>query len=377
MKRVLVAVVVLALLGLHPAADGQKFTAWSAPVNLGKVVNSSYAEAGTCISRDGRSLYFGSTRPGGIGPTNTFDIWVSHRESLDRPWGAPVNVGRMVNTADNEQTPMLTIDGHRLYFARDGSGGYGSQDIYVSRRQHQWEDTGWREPTNLGSGVNTTSEESGPSIIEDDKTGVLTLYFSSTRDTGMGGEDIYVSTAYPGEPFGSAVIEPLLSGPYRDVRPFVQREGLEVVLRLESPGLVRDQRGPLDVEARKPLGALVRPGEAAGCPQQRRRRCTAGPLVRRDRTLLPFESIGDAGRQRHLGLHPRQDHGARQEIALRAFWNEFGSFSPCVFALGGPPLRWPSSCRDVEARRWRARSTAVRSAGSAPPGGRGLGTGFA
>ena len=236
MKRMLVAVAFLALLAPHPAADGQKFTEWSAPINLGPVVNSTYTEAGTYISRDGLSLYFGSGRPGGMGATGTFDIWVSHRESPDSAWGPPVNVGPMVNTANNEQTPMLSIDGHRLYFARDGSGGYGSQDLYVSRRQHAWEDTGWREPVNLGPGVNTTSEESGPSIIEDDATGVLTLYFSSTRDTGMGFEDIYVSTAYPGEPFGSAVIEPLLSGPDRDVRPFVQREGLEVYFDSNRPG---------------------------------------------------------------------------------------------------------------------------------------------
>lgn len=236
MQRVLVALVVLALLGLHPSADGPKYTAWSNPVNLGEMVNTSSAEAGTYISRDGLSLYFGSTRPGGLGPANTFDIWVSHRESADGPWGAPVNLGPMVNTANNEQTPMVTIDGHRLYFARDGSGGYGSQDLYVSRRQHQWEDTNWQEPVNLGPGVNTVAEESGPSLIEDEETGDLTLYFSSTRSTGMGFEDIYVSSARPGEPFGPAVIESLLSGPYRDVRPFVQREGLEVYFDSNRPG---------------------------------------------------------------------------------------------------------------------------------------------
>jgi hypothetical protein len=118
----------------------------------------------------------------------------------------------------------------------DGVGGYGSQDLYVSRRQHAWDDTGWGEPVNLGPGVNTTSEENGPSIIEDDTTGVRTLYFSSTRETGMGWEDIYVSTAYPGEPFGQAILEPLLNGPYRDVRPFVQREGLEVYFDSNRPG---------------------------------------------------------------------------------------------------------------------------------------------
>ena len=238
MKRILLAVAVLALLGLHPAADGQKFTEWSAPVNLGSVVNSTYSEAGTYVSRDGLSLYFGSTREGGVGAAGTFDIWVSHRETSDGAWGPPVNVGPVVNTVNNEQTPMLTIDGHRLYFARDGSGGYGSQDLYVSRRQRQEDDTGWREPVNLGPGVNTAAEESGPSIIEDDKTGVLTLYFSSTRakPVGMGYEDIYVSTAHPGEPFGPAVLEALLSGPYRDVRPFLQREGLEVYFDSNRPG---------------------------------------------------------------------------------------------------------------------------------------------
>jgi hypothetical protein len=89
---------------------------------------------------------------------------------------------------------------------------------------------------NLGPGVNTTSEESGPSLIEDDETGVLMLYFSSTRVTGWGYEDIYVSTAYPGEPFGPAVLEPLLIGSFRDVRPFVQREGLEVYFDSNRPG---------------------------------------------------------------------------------------------------------------------------------------------
>ena len=238
MKRILLVVAVSALLGLHPAADGQKFTEWSAPVNLGPVVNSTYSEAGTYISKDGLSLYFGSGRPGGVGPTNTMDIWVSHRESTDKPWGPPFNPGSPLNTTDNEQTPMLSIDGHRLYFARDGSGGYGSQDLYVSRRQHKWEDTDWSTPVTLGPGVNTTSEENGPSIIENDETGLLTLYFSSTRakPVGMGYEDIYVSTAHPGEPFGPAVLEALLSGPYRDVRPFVQREGLEVYFDSNRPG---------------------------------------------------------------------------------------------------------------------------------------------
>ena len=128
MTRMLLAVVVLALLGLHPAADGQMFTAWSAPVNLGPVVNSMYGRPVRTSRRTAEPL-LGSGRPGGVGSTNTMDIWVSNRESTDQPWGPPINLGSPVNTTDSEQTPMLSIDGHRLYFARDGAGGYGSQDL--------------------------------------------------------------------------------------------------------------------------------------------------------------------------------------------------------------------------------------------------------
>ena len=232
----LVFLLAAGLAALPAADDPPQFSDWSAPVNLGPIVNSNYAEAGTFISRDGLTLYFGSTRSGGVGAAGTFDIWASHRARVGEPWGPPVNLGSPVNTIYNEQTPTLTLDGHRLYFARDGLGGYGSQDLYVSRRQRAWDDFGWRTPVNLGPGINTTAEESGPAVFEDDATGILTLYFSSTRATGLGFEDIYVSTAHPDEAFGTAVLELALSGPFRDVRPFVRRDGLEMYFDSNRPG---------------------------------------------------------------------------------------------------------------------------------------------
>src|SRR5512147_1329084 len=149
----------LALGAMPGAEDPPRFSDWSAPVNLGPVVNTISAEAGAYISKDGLSLYFGSGRPGGAGVAGTFDIWVSHRANVDDPWGPPENLGFPVNTPDNEQTPTLTIDGHRLFFARDGLGGYGGQDLFVARRHDAGDDFGWRDPENLGPGVNTASHE--------------------------------------------------------------------------------------------------------------------------------------------------------------------------------------------------------------------------
>ena len=47
--------------------DAQKYSEWSAPVNLGPIVNSTFLDRAPAISKDGLSLYFGSSRPNGFG----------------------------------------------------------------------------------------------------------------------------------------------------------------------------------------------------------------------------------------------------------------------------------------------------------------------
>jgi hypothetical protein len=54
-------------------------------------------------------------RPGGFGGC---DLWVTKRASKDELWGEPVNLGPIVNTADDEFTPCISSDGSMLYFSR-------------------------------------------------------------------------------------------------------------------------------------------------------------------------------------------------------------------------------------------------------------------
>src|SRR5438094_261275 len=114
--------------------DGPTFGVWSAPANVGEPVNSIFADQGAFISKDGLTLYFQSDRPGGFGGV---DLYVSQRSSVHAPWGPPQNLGPRINTAFNESTARLSIDGHRLYFTSDRPGGFGSNDIYVSRRHNK------------------------------------------------------------------------------------------------------------------------------------------------------------------------------------------------------------------------------------------------
>src|SRR5215472_5664913 len=98
----------------------QGFSPWSTPINLNNVVlsdgtvckpvvNSGADDSHPTISKDGLSLYFTSNRPGSLGD---FDLWVAKRESLDDCWGAPTNLGSVVNSSAEDVAPNLSTDGH-------------------------------------------------------------------------------------------------------------------------------------------------------------------------------------------------------------------------------------------------------------------------
>ncbi len=213
--------------------DVPQFGPWSAPVNLGPPVNTLAFEHAPAISKDGLSLYFHSDRPGGFGG---FDVWVSQRPSVDAPWGAPQNLGPNINTPFTEAAPALSLDGHRLYFHSGRPGGFGGADIYVSRRHNKRDDFGWQPPENLGSGVNTAAQEQQPCIFEDDETGVITLYFTSNRSGGLGGDDIYASELQPDETFGAAARVMELSSSSNDRGPTIRRDGLEILFPSNRSG---------------------------------------------------------------------------------------------------------------------------------------------
>jgi hypothetical protein len=216
---------------------------WGAPVNLGGVVNSTGGDFFPAISKDGLSLYFaaqscpsnGFCRPGFGG----WDIYVTQRPSLDEPWGPPQNLGSDVNTSSDEVSPDLSRDGHRLFFASNRPGGFGGNDIYMARRRDKRDDFAWQAPINLGDGVNSATNDAGPSIFEDDANDTATLYFDSNRPEGFGpftddtvhnGNDIYASVLQPNGAFGSATLVSELSTPAADRSPAIRRDGLEILI---------------------------------------------------------------------------------------------------------------------------------------------------
>src|SRR5690606_16870673 len=128
---------------------------WSAPKNLGPVINTPAKETQPCISADGMALYFVSSRPGGYGK---LDIWMTYKKP-DGNWGVPVNLGPEINSAGIDERPYLHPDNETLYFASDGRKGYGNADIYFARR-HQL-GSKWNEAENIGFPINSYFYEGG------------------------------------------------------------------------------------------------------------------------------------------------------------------------------------------------------------------------
>lgn len=95
-------------------------------------VNTSFDEFRPNVRKDGREIVFDSNRPGGLGAT---DIYAASRASVDEPWSNPANLGPAINTAAGESRASLSWDGKTLLFGSAKPGGEGSSDIYYSTRE--------------------------------------------------------------------------------------------------------------------------------------------------------------------------------------------------------------------------------------------------
>jgi Tol biopolymer transport system component len=99
---------------------------WGEPVNLGSTINSSVQDQSPSISADGLMLFFDCGPDG----SNDWDLWVTKRATKSDPWGEPVNLGPAVNSSSWECAPSISDDGSTLVFWSSRPGGSGSSDLW-------------------------------------------------------------------------------------------------------------------------------------------------------------------------------------------------------------------------------------------------------
>ena len=235
MKVALVAALV-SLTALVAAAQAANFSEWGTAQKIDEIagnnseLNTPFQDGCPIQSPDGLNLYMASNRPGGQG---LLDIWVAHRESTDDPWGAPENLGEPVNSAADDFCPTPVRGGGLFFVSREAlPGSCGMGDIYFTRYNPTH---GWSEPRNLGcapGGPNTALDEQGPSYVENDDDAFL--FFSSSSPVVPG--DIYVSHKLAGWNFGGSTAVSGLNSPANDIQPNVRKDGLEVVFSSSRDG---------------------------------------------------------------------------------------------------------------------------------------------
>jgi len=140
---------------------------WTKPTKL-PFCQDQFNYQHPALSPDGKKLYFATDASGGYG---SYDIvWVPINN--DASYGAPINMGDVINTPNREQFPYVSEEGH-LFFASNGHLGLGLLDLFVSEFK---EDT-FEIPSNLGTPINSRYDDFSLTYSEDNHG-----YFSSNRD---------------------------------------------------------------------------------------------------------------------------------------------------------------------------------------------------
>ncbi|MEQ1585813.1 MAG: OmpA family protein [Cyclobacteriaceae bacterium] len=160
-----------------------KNSQWTEPEPLNDNINYTDSEAKhPAVSKGGDTLLFASNRPGGFGK---FDIWMSINSGNEN-WGPAMNCGSTINTKLNELAPAFTNFSHVFFLASDGHQSYGGLDLYMVKMMSD----GSRGLYNLDYPFNSSRDDCFVSFSQ------KSMYFSSNREGGVGGFDIY-SVAIP------------------------------------------------------------------------------------------------------------------------------------------------------------------------------------
>ena len=167
----------------EPGGDG-----WTAPVNMGCVVNTGSIEIAPAFYANddlGRStIYFGSDRPGGIGGFDIYETTTTYEDLESAVWGPGVLVPELSSPARDTRT-FVRRDGREIFITTDRTGSLGGLDIWVATREDSSHP--WSTPVNPGAPLNSAAHDGSPALSR----GGRTLYFFSTRQGGLGLRDIW------------------------------------------------------------------------------------------------------------------------------------------------------------------------------------------
>lgn len=216
---------------LYMAEFNAEKAKWKKPKSI--KFNTKHRETSVCVSSDGQTIYFiSSNDKDTYGGT---DIYFSQK-NIKGKWDKPKNIGNTINTFENEVGVSLSDNDSVLFFSSMGHNSMGGYDVFRS----ELKDVNlWSKPVNLGYPINTPNDDVFYFEAETGKE----AYYSSNRESGIGGLDIY-KIIYLGseKQMVMGAFETPLAG-------------------LTLPGIYFEESKPLDVDTRITMRGFITDSE--------------------------------------------------------------------------------------------------------------------
>jgi Tol biopolymer transport system component len=159
-------------------ADGT----WSSPQVI--LSHNQFSYNDPFLSPDQSKLFFISDRPlDSAGQKKDYDIWYVLREGTG--WSQPINAGSNINSGKNEYYISFTDDGTMYFSSNEGTTGGDDYDIYTSKSVNGE----FLPRIKLGDPINTVHYEADVFVAPDESY----VIFCSMRPGGIGRGDLYIS----------------------------------------------------------------------------------------------------------------------------------------------------------------------------------------
>ena len=100
------------------------------PQKLDAAVNTEHAEIAPDSKGQSHPILYSTTRPGGYGG---HDLWIACPSDSSQ-YENVMNLGAIINSSYDDTDPHLSDDGKTLFFASDRPGGIGDVDIWMAHR---------------------------------------------------------------------------------------------------------------------------------------------------------------------------------------------------------------------------------------------------
>ncbi len=323
--------------------NNQNQQSWVSDFNPLSFCTENSAFTHPALSNDATELIFASDMKGSLGG---MDLFITRKEG--ERWTAPQNLGNLINTAGNEFFPFLDMD-NNLFYSTDGLPGYGGYDVFTCK----FNGTNWDKPVNLSDLINSSDDDIAFTINKTDgKTAFFTrrrksektdmqLFRVALNKSASSVNLATISYVFDGQPVQKQIytaekiaVEPKLSEAQSKISEPEQKEVLEVTppVTLPTPAQKKEVLPVTSSETTKPVTA--KPSAAVPVENIPEKKVSTEPVVRKDIIVYKVQMLSSATPRSNFSITVAgKTYETSEYYYLKGYRYTIGEFSSLASAV--------------------------------------------